>query len=157
MVYIDVYKSKRILYVVENQKIIKMCRVGLGPSPHGKKVEEGDGKTPEGTYYICTRNPRSKYTLFLGISYPGANDAQDAYRHKKISKQQLIAIEGAHAAGKRPPWDTPLGGEIGIHGGGVKEGGRITDNTAGCIAVLDADISEIWRLAGYGTTVYIYP
>ncbi len=50
-----------------------------------------------------------------------------------------------------PPWHTPLGGEIGIHGGGTKY-----DWTYGCIAMSDEDIYRAKEYIRLGTCVNIY-
>lgn len=117
MPIISVYKALRMLRYSINGQDIFTCRIGLGPCPQSPKQSEGDGRTPEGEYRVCTRNERSRYTLFLGLSYPSPADAQAAFARGDISEAQLRSIVDAHDAGKRPPWDTPLGGEIGIHGG----------------------------------------
>lgn len=157
MPQIHIHKARRLLCFIREEDVVFSCRIGLGPYPSGPKLAEGDGKTPEGSYYICTRNDRSKYTLFLGLSYPSPADAHTAFTRGGISQAQYSAIRNAFAAGKRPPWDTPLGGEIGIHGGGVRVGDGLADNTAGCIALLDDDIRRLWPLAPLGTAVSIYP
>jgi len=157
MADIHVYKARRLLCFIDSGQTVFSCPIGLGPSPVGTKRAEGDGKTPEGKYRVCTRNSRSKYTLFLGLSYPSPTDAQAAFSRGEISVEQLHAILQAHAAGQRPPWNTPLGGEIGIHGGGVRQGNGLLDNTAGCIALLDDDIRRLWALSPLGTRVIIHP
>ena len=43
-------------------------------SPKGTKPREGDGRTPEGTYFIDRKNPASQFYLSLGISYPNSED-----------------------------------------------------------------------------------
>ena len=154
---INIYKARRLLHFSRDGHEIFTCRIGLGPYPAGSKRTEGDGRTPEGTYRICTRNDRSKYTLFLGLSYPGSADAQAAFARDDISAAQLAAILDAHAAGRRPPWDTPLGGQIGIHGGGITQGDGLADSTVGCIALLDDDIRKLWALAPLDTRVVILP
>ena len=50
----------------------------LGFAPIGDKFYEGDGRTPEGTYFIDRRNPNSKFHLSIGISYPNARDRAEA-------------------------------------------------------------------------------
>ena len=42
----------------------------LGFDPLGHKVQEGDGKTPEGRYTLDWRNPQSAFYKSLHISYP---------------------------------------------------------------------------------------
>ena len=157
MTRILIYKSKRLLCVEQDGAVVFSARIGLGPMPAGAKCAEGDGRTPEGVYCICTKNAFSKYTLFLGISYPSANDAMKAFQSGFISPEQLKAIQDAQKAGARPPWNTPLGGEIGIHGGGVIVNHTLKDNTAGCAALLDDDMRRLWGLAEIGTQVVIHP
>ena len=56
------------------------CRVALGRHPVGHKQCEGDGKTPEGEYYICLKRETGKFGCALGISYPSALDARRRIR-----------------------------------------------------------------------------
>ncbi len=130
---VEVHKSKRRMYLVSNGKVLKTYKVKLGGNPIGHKQFEGDGKTPEGAYLISHRNPNSAYHLSLGISYP--NQADRAY---------------AKSQDKRP------GGDIFIHGGPKKWfAGR--DWTAGCIAVKDNEMEEIFAMVNPGTQINIYP
>lgn len=158
MYTITVVKSSHRLIAKNGGQLILECAIGLGPSPVGPKQREGDGRTPEGSYYVCTRNERSKYTLFLGLNYPSPTDARSAYLNGIITLPMLAAIEKASSQALRPPWDTPLGGQIGIHGGGImRDSGGLTDNTAGCIALTDENIKKLWPLAPIGTPVIIQP
>ncbi|MFA5528125.1 MAG: L,D-transpeptidase family protein [Peptostreptococcales bacterium] len=150
-VTIRIYKNDRRLELYENNVLTYACKIGLGFSPKGHKMREGDGKTPEGEYYICVKNGDSKFTLFLGISYPNKKDAEVALAKKFISQEDYQSIVEYIDSGKRPSWATPLGGEIGIHGKGSK-----FDWTAGCIALEDEDIKIIWEKAEIGTPVEIY-
>ena len=130
-----VWKSKRKL-VLFNQSIpIKEYSIKLGFNPVGHKTMEGDGRTPEGKYYINRINYNSKYHRSLGISYPNYND-------KAVSKKN----------GVNP------GGDIFIHGGPRKNWlfNFFRDWTAGCIAVTDREIDEIIFLVPVGTVIYIY-
>ena len=124
--------------------------VALGGAPVGHKRCEGDGRTPEGRYRVCTRNEASKFHLALGLSYPSAADADLALREGRIDTAAAEAIRLAEAEGRRPPWDTPLGGFIMIHGGGVS-----TDWTAGCIALENAAMDALWPLCPLGMEVEI--
>ena len=126
--------------------------VALGGAPEGTKRAEGDGRTPEGRYCVCTRNARSKFHLALGLSYPSAADARAALREGRVDAATCAAICRAEAEGRRPPWDTPLGGFIMIHGGGASG-----DWTAGCVALEDAAMDALWPLCPLGTAVEIRP
>jgi murein L,D-transpeptidase YafK len=157
MYTIYVYKYKRRLVLTSGNHTMFSCEIGLGPAPTGPKMAEGDGKTPQGRYAVCTRNAQSKYTLFLGLNYPSPEDASHTFEKGMITLAQFEAIRRAHLNCLRPPWDTPLGGQIGIHGGGVEINGILTDNTAGCIALRDEDIKTLWTYAAIGTPVIILP
>ncbi len=154
---VHIYKSTRKLVAKCGNEILLCCPIGLGPCPEGHKQREGDGRTPEGTYRICTRNARSRYTLFLGLSYPSRRDARFAFRGGVIDSATLRTIRAAHARRLRPPWKTPLGGEIGIHGGGIPHGNGLADSTAGCIALTDENILALWDITRLGTRVVIHP
>src|SRR5690349_6514527 len=77
---IVVNKSRRELLLLREGQVIQCYRIALGREPVGPKEREGDGKTPEGTYTISGRNPKSKYHLSLRISYPGPEDSERAQR-----------------------------------------------------------------------------
>jgi murein L,D-transpeptidase YafK len=143
-------KSKRELKLYSGDIFLKSYRIALGPHPEGDKNTEGDGCTPEGVYYICTKNPSSAYHLFLGISYPNKEDARRGLENGIISESDYRKILTAIEHGKCPPWNTKMGGEIGIHGGGAKK-----DWTAGCIALENKDIEELYIIMEIGDWVTI--
>src|SRR5215467_10216594 len=78
---IVVEKSARRLSICRDGNRIKVYRIALGRSPVGAKREEGDMKTPEGTYKIDGRNPQSSFHLALHISYPSDEDEKHAEAH----------------------------------------------------------------------------
>ena len=132
-----VNKNARQMLFFSGNTIIKAYNVGLGNEPVGHKQFSGDGKTPEGSYFIDRRNPDSRYHLSIGISYPNPMDTAYA------------AALGQHA-----------GGDIFIHGQGP-EGRALAplkrDWTAGCIAVSDAEAEEIYAMVRDGTPIQINP
>lgn len=65
---VRVYKAQRRLQLLSGDTVLKSYQVGLGNEPIGHKQFEGDGKTPEGLYYLDRFNPRSSYHLSIGIS-----------------------------------------------------------------------------------------
>jgi len=149
---IYVYKKKHVLELYLEEKLKASFVIALGTDPIGQKEREGDGKTPEGIYYICTRNEKSKYYLFLGLNYPNVSDARRGRAQKLVSEAQYQTILDAAEHKERPCWDTPLGGAIGIHGGGTA-----SDWTAGCIALDNVDMAFLWAYASLGTAVHILP
>ena len=149
---IIVRKRARTLEVFEGEKKIKKCKMVLGFSPVTRKAVEGDGATPEGDFYIFTKNEKSSYFLSLGISYPNIDDAKRGLNANLITRSEYNDIVAAIGNKMMPPQNTRLGGEIYIHGGGI-EG----DWTDGCIAVDDADMQEIFDNATVGMRVTIIP
>jgi murein L,D-transpeptidase YafK len=148
---IRIYKADRKLDFLMDGIVKNTFRIGLGFTPVGGKSREGDGRTPEGDYYICTKNLKSKFTLFLGISYPNIADAEKGLERGIINTDELDEIKKAIHDRKRPNWDTQLGGQIGIHGKG-----NSFDWTAGCISLNDEDIMYLWDNTQLGDQVTIF-
>lgn len=135
---IVVDKARRTMRVYRDGKIQKVYRpISLGFAPEGDKHAEGDGRTPEGVFRVDRRNEQSAYHLSLGIDYPQA----------------------AHRARAREAGVSP-GGDIFIHGQPNRRKGRPDlrgDWTAGCVAISDAEIEELFRYTPMGTEVEILP
>lgn len=134
-----VWKSKRELVAYSNEKVIKTYRISLGRTPVGAKKFEGDCKTPEGLYYIIDKNPNSVCHKNLGISYPNKRDKTNA---QKIGKS--------------------TGGDIKIHGlrNNFEMVGKLHrwfDWTAGCIAVTNKEMDELYQKVRIGTPIEINP
>lgn len=130
---IIVVKRRRKMYLMSGKRVVRKYRIGLGFAPEGDKKVQGDGKTPEGRYYIDRRNPRSNFYLSLGISYPNTRDRAEALLR-----------------GRDP------GGDIFIHGESPKDAdGR--DWTAGCISVSNRDMYAIYTMVPVGTVIDILP
>jgi murein L,D-transpeptidase YafK len=130
---VEVFKGTRRMYLMHNDQVLKSYDVDLGFAPVGHKMARGDGRTPEGAYVINRRNPNSSYHLSIGVSYPNATD-----------------VQVARAAGVSP------GGDIFIHGE-PREFRRKHDWTAGCIAVTNGEIEDVYAMVRNGTPIYISP
>lgn len=130
---IVINKAPRRLYLLSGTTTLRALDIELGNNPVGPKRMEGDGRTPEGVYWIDRRNPNSQYHLSIGISYPSAQD-----------------LAFAEAMGVSP------GGDIFIHGT-PRENRGSTDWTAGCIAVTNREIEDLYAMVQDGTPVYIHP
>ena len=132
-------KKTRRLMLISKGEVLKTYKVALGGNPNGPKESQGDNRTPEGTYFIDSRNKDSYYYRSLHISYPNERD-------KKRAKELGVSP----------------GGNIMIHG--IKKGFSWVgdahtgvDWTKGCIAVKDEEVEEIAKLAPNGTIVEIRP
>ena len=140
---IIVNKSQYCVALYYRNKPIRVYKAVFGPNPKLNKIMEGDRNTPEGKFTITHKNPGSKYTKFMGLSYP--NDSAYA-RFNKLK-----------AAGKIPA-TARIGGDVGIHGiwkGGddmIEMGVGWTD---GCVAIKNQDIEELFSMVGVGTKVII--
>lgn len=134
---IVVNKGERRMHLVSGRTVVKSYDVGLGWAPAGHKQFEGDGKTPEGIYFVDRFNPRSAYHLSVGVSYPRPQDMAFAQQYGRQA-----------------------GGEIFIHGWGPLGNSlapKKRDWTAGCIAVKDEEIEEIFAMVQKNTPIVINP
>ncbi|MCU0800673.1 MAG: L,D-transpeptidase family protein [Rhodobacteraceae bacterium] len=134
---IIVDKSARQMALMQNGRTLRTYQIALGFAPTGDKTRQGDGRTPEGLFRIAVRNDASKYHLSLGLDYPQPQDRARA------------------AAGGYDP-----GGDIMIHGqpNALPDGTVIKgDWTAGCIAVSNAEMREIWASTDGDTIVEVRP
>lgn len=136
---IVVDKSRRVMTLWAGNKPFRTYRIALGGNPVGHKEQEGDSRTPEGRYIIDGKNPGSSFHLSLRISYPNKRDRATA------------ATRGVSP-----------GGQIMIHGTPeyltmVQSTGLVRDWTAGCIAVSNAEVEEIYKKVRIGTPIVIKP
>ena len=150
--YIVVRKADRRLELHSATALLGTYRIALGNSPVGSKIREGDGRTPEGRYYVCTKKFNSKYYRSLGISYPGLNDAERGLRDKMITQKEFDDIRAAIEDRVCPPWNTALGGAVCIHGNGSS-----ADWTLGCVAMDNADMDTLFERVAAGTDVIVMP
>jgi len=132
-----IVKRKRELILYHGSNALKRYDISLGRVPSGPKEKEGDKKTPEGVYRITEHKGNSAFHLALRISYPEEKD-----------------LERAKVLGVSP------GADIMIHG--IRNGlgllgrvHRMFDWTAGCIAVTNPEIEEIFAAVPNGALVEI--
>ncbi|KIT15126.1 L,D-transpeptidase family protein [Jannaschia aquimarina] len=131
---IVVQKSSRRMHLVHGNRALKSFDIQLGFQPEGHKRFYGDGRTPEGRYFIDRRNPNSEFFLSVGMNYPNARDRAFAASH-----------------GRSP------GGDIFVHGWGRHpKARRGKDWTAGCIAVTDEEIRTVYAMVQNGVAIDIF-
>lgn len=136
---IRIEKSKRLMLLLEGGQVVRQYPIALGRHPHGAKVRKGDGRTPEGTYIIDSRNAHSDYFRSLHLDYPNAVDRAHA-RRLHVNPGSNIMIHG-----------------IGPYKETKARVRKVRDWTAGCVAVTDKQMKEIWHLVRNGTRVRIVP
>lgn len=135
---IQVDKSKRRMYLLSNNEVVREFRIALGKAPKGHKTQEGDQKTPEGRYYLDFVMEDSEFYRSIHISYPNQAD-----------------LEYASALNVSP------GGDIKIHG--LRNGEQRPANyvqsfdwTNGCIALSNPEMDELLSLVETGTPIDIH-
>lgn len=134
-----VEKGIRKLHLLRNNEIFRSFDIALGLAPEGDKQEEGDFKTPEGEYYLDTRNPDSDYFLSIRISYPDRQDIEEA-QSRGVSAGGQIMIHG------QP--NVPTYSEAYY---------KLEDWTNGCIAVSNSDMIDIWLMTPNNVPIEIQP
>lgn len=130
--------------LISQGRVIKSYRVMLGRGGNKPKRKQGDNLVPEGKYIIDYKNPDSQFYKSLHISYPNEEDKRRASE-----------------AGVEP------GGDIMIHGYPnkpkplfkfLKKMGliKLVDWTAGCVAIDDGEMEEIYHAIEEHTPVTIF-
>jgi len=136
---IVIEKRTRRLLLMNGGEVVAAYPVKLGLSPVGHKQYEGDFRTPEGSYFLSRRNPRSEFFLSLEVSYPNEADRARA-RAEGLRPGGLIMIHGQPNVRTRPPAYYAN-----------------NDWTNGCIAVSNSDMIDIWQRTQVGMPIEIRP
>ena len=136
-----VQKSKRLLHLIDDSRIVATYPIALGANPRGHKQREGDSRTPEGLYFIDWHNVNSKFFLSLRISYPSQSDQIRAMQ-KGVDPGRYIMIHGQ-----------PNTSESGAsHKAPLNH-----DWTDGCIALNNQNMLAIWNKVDDGIPILIEP
>ncbi len=160
-----IHKSAFSLYYYSGDVRLKTYPMAVGKYAfEGPKFQEGDGRTPEGEYFVCRKLTQSSLanpllgTRWMHISYPNERDAEVGFNIGLITEGEMVAIKSASQNGVMPPQATALGGGIGIHGGYFDDLAKSTKTwTGGCIGMRNRDIEEIYTHSPIGTPVSIVP
>lgn len=160
---IVIWKSHYTLTLYKGDRPVKTYRAVFGKGfLDGDKRRTGDKRTPEGDFFICSMNHSKRFYKFIGLSYPDVRHAERGLREGLISPEEFEMIKKANEGRQQPPWETRLGGAVGIHGrmsDSATDPGRYSmmNWTDGCIAMENADVDEIYSIASIGTAVTILP
>ena len=135
-----VKKKDRKLIVMSGSKKLAEFTIALGSNPVGHKRQQGDGRTPEGTYSLTSKNSGSKYYKSIRISYPNSKDRAQAAK-RGVSPGGDIYIHGSPNGLSKIP-------------GGLM---KMVDWTEGCIAISNSEMDTLWKLVRTGTKIRIDP
>jgi murein L,D-transpeptidase YafK len=119
--------------------IHRIYKVALGRNPVGPKTRQGDHRTPEGSYIVDAKKDKSRF----------------------LSSSSLVVSQRCRSSAPKRLGLDP-GGDVEIHGienglGWIGALHKRMDWTDGCIAVTDAEMSQIWNMVSVGTPVEIRP
>ncbi|HEX9208786.1 MAG TPA: L,D-transpeptidase family protein [Steroidobacteraceae bacterium] len=132
-----VVKHERRLYLLKGDRVVAEYPVRLGLNPYGHKQQEGDFRTPEGKYQLTRRNAQSDFYLSIQVSYPNREDAAWA-KENGWRAGGLIMIHGQPNVPKRSA-----------------EFYATRDWTDGCIALSNADMTDLWLRTTAGIPIEI--
>ena len=151
-------KADALIVMNGNRPVESFRQIALGSSGAGIKFKRGDNKTPLGVFRVGWINEQSRFKTFIGLDYPNPDYAERALREHRIDALTYERIRSAWAKGHTPPQDTPLGGQIGIHGVGAGNPGvhhAGINWTSGCIALDNRQIDALRPWVKVGMRVEI--
>ncbi|MDD5273729.1 MAG: L,D-transpeptidase [Methylovulum sp.] len=150
-------KARKIEVKKGDFTIETIDKIAIGRGGAGAKSHRGDNITPHGSYKIGWIGEKSSFRRFFGLTYPSVDDAEKALARHVIDEPTYYRIVSAHINNQIPPQNTPLGGQIGIHGLGSADERvhKFFDWTHGCIALTNGQIDHLSQLVDTGTVVKI--
>lgn len=157
-VWIYVSKADRRLFLYRGPRLVDVYEIDVGYNTFADKKRKGSPekrdhwRTPEGTFYVVAKKPRSEFYKALLLNYPTTADAERGLKQGLISPDEYEAIVQAQEQRRQPPMNTALGGWIEIHGEGT---GGATNWTQGCVAVQNRVMNALWVDVEVGTPVLI--
>ncbi|MFE8070010.1 L,D-transpeptidase family protein [Marinobacteraceae bacterium S3BR75-40.1] len=135
LVHID--KSERKMYLLDDGAVVREYDVAFGANPKGHKQQEGDERTPEGSYTLDYKKEDSSFYRAMHISYPNAQDRANAAK-RGVSPGGFIMVHGQR---NWLGWLAPLTQRF--------------NWTDGCIALTNSDMDEFMKLVTVGTEIQI--
>lgn len=134
-----VYKQYHQMMLYKNNQVVRKYWIALSDRPQGHKIQEGDRRTPEGTYTLDYVKENSYYYRAFHISYPNPQDIANA-RKRGVSPGGMIMVHG------QPPSNSEYHETV-----------QRSDWTNGCIAILNPEMDELISLVDPGTPIEIKP
>lgn len=157
-VWLLVETQPHVLKVMEGDQPKEVFEsIAIGRRGVGYDKRRGDDKTPLGSYRIGWVNEKSRFGSFFGFNFPNHDNAKRAHSSGLIDDHTYHRLLSSQPDEEIPPQDTPLGGQIGIHG--IGQGSlrvhQAFDWTHGCIALTNQQIDRLKQWVRKGTLVVI--
>jgi murein L,D-transpeptidase YafK len=134
---VKVDKSMSKMSLLDGNSIVKEYHVAFGANPKGHKQQEGDEKTPEGTYILDYKKENSSFYRAIHVSYPNKNDKENA-KKMGVSPGGFIMVHGQR---NRLGWLSSIT--------------QLFNWTNGCIALTNNEMDEFMSLVKKGTPIQI--
>lgn len=134
---VKVDKSESKMYLLDGEKVIKEYHVAFGAHPKGHKQQEGDERTPEGSYTLDYKKEDSAFYRAMHVSYPNDQDIASA-KQRGVSPGGFIMVHGQR---NWLGWLAPLTQQF--------------NWTDGCIALANPEMDEFMELVDVGTEIQI--
>jgi len=167
-VLVIVRQQTRTLHLLQDGVVTTSIRAGFGQA-EGKKVRQGDNKTPRGMYFVVQKYRgefKQKYGEYYGghwikVNYPNAYDAERGVQNGWISRRQANTMARKWRKRELPWGGSKLGGGIGLHGWA---GSRTTYDdwsdddpwlSWGCVVLHNVDIQKLYDHIPKGTMVIL--
>ncbi len=146
---LDLYEGER--------RVLHFEGVAIGRNGVTRNKLLGDKRTPLGQYKVAWVNPNSRFHYFIGLDYPRREQVERAYQQGAIKDSERDRLLTAWYWGAIPPQNSPLGGQIGIHGLGAGNPRlhEIANWTEGCVALTNPQIDWLRSHVRIGTRVII--
>jgi murein L,D-transpeptidase YafK len=136
---VTVDKSAKTMSITSGGKVIRTFSVVFGAEPEGHKQQEGDEKTPEGTYLLDYKKEDSSFYRSMHINYPNSADKKAA-QSLGVSPGGFIMVHGQR---NRLGWLAPIMQKF--------------NWTDGCIAITNSEMDEFMHLVPVNTKIVIKP
>jgi murein L,D-transpeptidase YafK len=144
---VQVYKTQHIMKMLYKDEVTKIYSVMLGRGGMSPKRKKGDKLVPEGEYILDYKNPYSKFYRSIHLTYPNADDIRRA-ASLGVNPGFDIFIHGM------PNYFTELSKILDFKS--MKLLFSMRDWTAGCVAVTNQEMSEIWDNVQVPTKITIF-
>ena len=140
-----------------DQETLSFSNIAIGRYGTTVDKRKGDHKTPLGHFVIGWIADKTAFHRFFGLLYPSKEYAERSFHAGLLSEKSWTRIRQAFVAGRLPPQNTVLGGNLGIHG--IGRGDTTIHEqynwTSGCVALTNDQIDRLAAWIKVGTPVEI--